>query len=205
MAVATLKDSLTLLKGELTRGTTYGMSEEQQYECAKKTARSHPSLKFEGEESKECHEDKTNSSHNFNAKSFLEKTLPSNVCQQLSPQELDGLSQVMNESAGVEGLGTVVYNSKTDFRQVTEFSVLEHVVDDEEPQIKLHYVKVTAKADCKRYLVFSKAKMELKAEHKVSTFTAQNASLRYGSMADSAIEQSLAFLARNNDRGAVRL
>lgn len=206
MAVAntTVTESLKILKGELTRTTRYGMSEKERYECVKREAKNHPCLEFEEEETNECHENKTKSSETFDAITYLEEELPASVYQQLSKSDLEGLSQVMNEKAGVDGLGTLVYNSKWDFREVTEFSVMEHV-GGEESQIRIHYVKITAEADCKRVLAFSNNKMELKGEHRVSTFTAKNNALQSGSWADLTVQRSLEYLAHSDGSNALRM
>lgn len=206
VATTTVRECLTLIKGELTRGRNNDMSEEQRYECAKKEARNHPSLNFEGEQATKFRESKTNTYDNFNAKSFLEEKLPAAVYEKLSLIEQASLSQIMNESAGVEGPGTLLYNYKTDYRQVTEFSVIEHA-GEEDSKIKIHYIKITAKADCSRILFFTDCKMELNGEYKVSTFTAKNASLQdeHRRLSDSVVQQSLEFLRLTDELKALRM
>lgn len=208
MAVANtdVTECLTLIKGELTRGKKSGMSEKDQYEYAKKKGRNHPNLNFEGENTTHCRDTKTNTSRNFNAKSFLEKKLPPCVCEQLSPKELEGLSQIMNESAGIGGLSTLFYYNKTDFRQVTEFSVVEHV-GQEDSEIRVHYIKITANAECSRVLFFTDCKMEINGEHRVSTFTVKNATLQeeHQRRHDSAVQRSLEFLGHRDGLKALRM
>lgn len=207
MAVANtaVRESLQILKGELTRTTRYNMSEEERYKCVKEAAENHPCLDFKNEDTKEYHKEKTNSSQTFDAITYLKEKLPASVFQELrKAHDLEGLSDIMNEKAGVEGLGTLVYNSKWDFRKVTEFSVMEHV-GGEESQIRIHYVKVTAEATCKRVLAFSSNNMELKGEHRVSTFTAKNAALQSGSRTELAVQRSLEFLAHSDGAKALRM
>lgn len=208
MAVAktTVVESLTLLKGELTRGTSYNMKPEQKYESVKKAGKNHPNLVFAGEETALCHETKTNNSDHFNAKTFLKKQLPQSVYDNLSSSEVAGLSRIMNESAGVEGPGTLLFNSKSDYRQVTEFSVLEHA-GDEESEIRIHYIRITAEADCTRFLFFTDCKMELRGEHRVSKFTVKNSWLQgeNKSLTGSAVQKSLEFLKHSGGPKSLRM
>lgn len=195
MAVASThtshRESLLLLKGELTSGLRGDLSKLEWYNHVQTAAKKHSKLKYEGEHHSTLHWDKINPSQVFDAKSCIKETLGASACKEISPRALSDLSRIMNESAGVDGLTTLFYNYKTDRRQVTEFAFLENV-GGEESQLKLHYIKIKAEATCSRVLLFSKCKMEMEAEYKVSTFTVKNELLQ--SQKDSAIQKSLEFL-----------
>lgn len=209
MAVASvespLKESLKIIRKELSAGMRSDMSAEDMYSHTKSKGKEHQKLTFEGEDSKSYHWNKTNDPNHFNAKLKLKENLPECVCNQITSSEFSDITRIMNESAGVEGLTTFFSNSKSDHTRLTEFSVIEHIHSDHS-QVKIHYVKITARANCSRFLMSSNDHMELKADYKVSTFTVKNEDLLkiYSSNHQSLLEQALNYLARNDVLKALR-
>ena len=193
MAVVSTRESLLLLKREITSEIRSCMSGKERYNHVVRAANEHSELQFEDESYNSFEWKKTDPSLNFNAASRLRESLRDDVYSQILPHELSDLSQIMNDWAGVDGLGTLVYNYKTDRRKVKEFAVIEHVGDDES-QIKVHYLKLSARGECSRVLFFSRCSMELRAEYRVATFRIKNALLQH--RRDSIVQRALEFIGR---------
>lgn len=158
-----------------------------------RTANELSELKFVDENYKSFEWQKTDPSIDFNAASCLRESLHEDVYSQMLPHELSDLSQVMNDWAGVDGLGTLFYNYKTDRKRVKEFAVIEHV-GDEQSLMKVHYVKISARGECSRVLFLSRCSMEMTAEYRVATFRINNALLQYRQ--DSIVQRALDFFGR---------
>ena len=193
MAVFSTRESLLLLKGKLTSGIQSYMSGKERYNHVVRAANELSELEFVDENCKSFEWKKTDPWVEFNTASCLRESLHEDVYSQISPHELSDLSQIMNDWAGVDGLGTLIYNYKTDRKRVKEFAVIEHV-GDEQSRIKVHYVKISARGVYSRVLFLSRCSMEMTAEYRVATFKINNALLRYRQ--DSIVERALDFFGR---------
>ena len=197
VSVESIRRSLQIIQSELTTGMGNDLDKKEMYDLAKSNGQQHPKLNFEGEKEANYEWDKTNDSNHFNAQSKLLERLPKSVCGQLTPSEFSDVNSIMNASAGVDGLTTILFNSKSDNRTKAEFAIIQHVHDDHS-QIQIHYLKITATANCSRVLIFSDNKMVLKAEYKVSTFSVRNEHLSDNSVSrdyQSAFQRALDYLA----------
>lgn len=190
-------ESLQIIKRELTTGIYECTSSEAKYKYAKDKAMEHPSLRSEGEQSESYTWSKTSSSEDFNVRKKLKEFLPESIYDGISSMEFSEISRIMNASnAGVDGLGTLFSNSTTDHKTLAEFSVIEHV-GDEESTIYIRHLKITAHAECSRVLFWHDNKMDLHATHKVSKFKLNNKKLleRHVIERESVFKKALAFLA----------
>ena len=207
MAVATNSDvqsCLMILRQELTTGISQYASQEEQYLHAKMKAENHPNITPKNEKCRTYEWDKSNSSRTFSAKGFLRDRLPIVIYNTLKECELNDMDRIMNESAGVDGITTVLFNSKSSSIKMAEFSIIEHV-GEQTSQIKLHYVCIYARAECNRVLFWSTESAALEAEHRVSTLNIENKSLQCDQMLNSAVEKALQFLKEDTSQKALRL